>query len=183
MGREVEAMIAIHKPPTPTEKRRRGAVLVETVLCIPFLVVMLAGVIQYGMLLHAMTTCDQYAREGARETMEHWSDPAFNNTSSTTSGTFANFMSGIATSSNMPYSKVTTWIYIPTTGGVYSATGTTLTPISNSTCTSSCTSLASGEIFYVQVQYDMTQQYVFYGLVPGLPASWPYKARVAMVAV
>lgn len=143
---------------------------------------MLTGVIQYGMILHAMTTCDQYAREGARETMEHWADPAYNNTSSTTTGTFTNFMSGVSTSSNIPYSKITTWIYLPTTSGVYSATGTTLTPISNSTCTSSCTSLVSGEIFTVEVKYDMTQQYVFYGLVPGLQDPFTYTSKVSMVA-
>lgn len=153
----------------------RGAVLLEMVFCVTLFLILLAGLIQYGMILHTMTTLDQYAREGARYTAENWSNIGFNNSSSTTSGTFQNYMSGMATSKNIPYSKVTANVYVPNSSG-------TLVQISNSTCTSNCTEITKGTLCTVQVSYDMTQQYVFYGLVPGMSKSWTYTASFTMVA-
>lgn len=177
----------IHRATSARRNRYRGAVLVETAFCIPILVVMLTGAIQYAMILHAMITCDQYAREGGRYTMEYFAGPSFNNTSTTASG-FAGFMNGVASSSNIPYSKITATVYIPTVtaGGAYSATGPALTAISNSTCTGSgCTSIEPNEYFCVEVSYNLAQQYLFYGLVPGLPApgssAATYTAKTWMV--
>jgi hypothetical protein len=145
--------------------------------------VLLAGLIQYGMLFHAMITCDQYAREGARYTAEYWAAPAFNSTSTSSSGTFPNFMNGVTTSSNIPYSQITTWVYLPwnTTTNTYDVTQP-LTKISNSTCTSSCVTISPGNVFTVEVQYDLTQQYVFFPFLLGLQKPNTFTAKAAMVA-
>jgi Flp pilus assembly protein TadG len=144
-------------------------------ICIPVLVALLAGMIQYGMILHAAETVDQYAREGARYTAENWSTFGFNDASIAPDYTYLNFMDRTATSTDVPYSAITTWVYVPNTSGG-------LTAISNSTCTSGCTSITKGTIFTVEVSYDMTKQYMFYGLVPGLSKPWTFTSKASMVA-
>jgi Flp pilus assembly protein TadG len=165
------------KYPIHCHRRRtiRGAVIAELAVCLPVLVVLIAGIIQYSKILHAMETVEQYAREGARYTAENWSSPGFNDASTSADNTYLNFISRIATSSNIPYGNVTSWVYVPNTSGG-------LTAVSNSTCTSGCTSITKGTVFTVEVSYDMTQQYLFYGLVPGLPKTWTFTAKTAMVA-
>jgi len=156
-------------------RRSLGAVVAELAICLPFLVVLLAGVIQYGMILHAVSTLDQYAREAARYTAENWSNPGFNKSTSPPAGSYLYFVNQIATANNIPDSALTSWVYVPDGSGG-------LTAISDESCKTGCTSITPGTIFTIKVSYDMTQQYVFYGLVPGLSKPWSFTATASMVA-
>jgi hypothetical protein len=45
---------------------RRGAALVELAIAMPVLLLILMGIIEFGMIMHAQVMLDQGAREGAR---------------------------------------------------------------------------------------------------------------------
>jgi Flp pilus assembly protein TadG len=47
-------------------RQRRGAALVELAIVMPLLLLLLLGIIEFGMIMHAQVMLDQGAREGAR---------------------------------------------------------------------------------------------------------------------
>ena len=47
-------------------RQRRGAALVELAIAMPLLLLLLLGIIEFGMIMHAQVMLDQGAREGAR---------------------------------------------------------------------------------------------------------------------
>lgn len=50
-----------------TMKRRRGAALVEFAIVVPLLMLLLMGIMEFGMILHDYLSISQGAREGVRE--------------------------------------------------------------------------------------------------------------------
>jgi Flp pilus assembly protein TadG len=50
-----------------SQRYEKGSVLVESAICIPVLLVILFGIIQYGMILSAVLTLRNAASVGARE--------------------------------------------------------------------------------------------------------------------
>jgi Flp pilus assembly protein TadG len=142
-------------------------------LCIPFLFIMLGGLIQYSMLLHVMATVDEYAREGGRFASRHHADPGFNNTALSSTTGYMYYMAGIATALDIPNSSVTTtwmndYVYTPSSGSMGTWAGTS-TPVCTSASSTGCVTPNPGDVIEVYVTVSLNKQLVFYGLVPGVP--------------
>lgn len=175
-------MVRLHPFRSQGHRTKRGALALEMVVCVGLFFTLLAGLIQFGMILHATSTLAQYSREGARYTASNWGSIGFNGISSSyasNSGTFAYYMNYAESSKNIPYSKTT----VTLAKQVYNSTTQTYvwTNISDSSCTSNCTLINKGDVVRVRVSYDMTKQYVFSKIV-GMPTTWTYNSDSYMVA-
>lgn len=161
-------------------RKTRGAVIVEMALCLPFLFVMLGGLIQYAILLHMMATVDEYAWVGARYAAEYGNNIDFNVQNTGSSNSFYSYMAGVATSLNIPIANVTSyWVYDMNPNLSGGAAGTAFT---NNTCTSDCVVPNPGDLIQVRITYNMSKQLIFYGLVPGVPQTWSYTAHCTVVS-
>jgi Flp pilus assembly protein TadG len=134
------------------KRNRRGAVLVETMFCLGFLLVMLFGIIQYSIILSTLNTLQQVSREGARFYCVHYADNTASNSLVDQTETVA-YMQQVAT-----------------TSGTFLKT----TDITNSTVTIAPVAYGGNNVLAVDapmsvtIQYDMSKRTFFGGFVPGV---------------
>ena len=120
---------------------RRGAVLVEFVFVAIFFLIMLFGLIQYGVIISSLNTLQQVTREGARYYSVHFNDS--NDTAETTA-----YMQTVAKGSFLNNSDISNGVTIGT-------------PVTNG-------SLQINNPVQVAISYDMSKRTFFGGFVPGV---------------
>ncbi len=134
------------------KRNRRGAVLVETMASLIFLLIMLFGIIQYSIILSTLNTLQQVSREGARFYCVHFSDNTTSNNMIDQTETVA-YMQQVATTSGSFLKN---------------------TDITNSTVTiapvayNGSNVLAVDAPMSVSISYDMSKRTFFGGFVPGV---------------
>lgn len=129
-------------------KRQRGAVLVEFAIVVVLLVMMLYGIVQYGMIINTLSTLSYLSQVGCRYAAVHSDDPSADK-NSTTSGSIAYYVAMIANNTTVKSTDIT---------------------ISVSPLQTDTVNRASGKPVTVSVQYDMGKRSYFGGFVPGVKA-------------
>src|SRR5665213_2035549 len=79
----------------PHLRRQRGAVLIEFALVVVILVMMLYGIVQYGLIINTLSTLSYLSQVGCRYAAVH-SDDVNADKNSTTSGSIAYYVATIA---------------------------------------------------------------------------------------
>ena len=124
----------------PKRSLQNGAILVEFMFVSVFLLIMLFGIIQYGIIISSLNTLQQVTREGARYYTVHFNDS--NDTAETTS-----YMQTVAQGSFLTNNDILNDVSITAPGN-----GT----------------LQIASPVQVMMSYDMSRRTYFGGFVPGV---------------
>lgn len=120
--------------------------LLEFTVVFVFLLMMLFGIVQYGLLISTVSTLSYLSQVGTRYAAVHSTDGNADK-SATTSGSIAYYVSQVAVNTPLKPSDLTI----------------TVSPLQTDTV-----NRASGKPITVSVQYDMSKRTFFAGFVPGI---------------
>ena len=143
-ARHIPAITLAHKLGRIRRAKRSaqtGAVLVEFAIVSIFLLVMLFGIIQYGIIISSLSQCQQVTREGLRFYTVHYADPNDSNDTIT-------YMQSVASGTFLTNADIST-------------SSVTIAPL-NTTLT------GIGNPYQLTFTYNMGKRTFFGGFVPGV---------------
>lgn len=96
--------------------RRRASVMVETALCLAFVLLPLTvGVVQYGIVISAMSQLDQLSRDAGRYASVHAGEANFDS-SETTAGSLKNYVKAMTDKTVIPWADIDDAIVVTPAG-------------------------------------------------------------------